>query len=220
MPRNPQANEKVRQDRKAQILDAALSVYVRCGYHGADMEYVSAEAGLAKGLLYYYYKTKQSMFRALFEWATEIGYARYSGFFDEIKDMEPIEKLAGFTRMIYEDAARDPRLIQFSMRLPFDVHAVFAGEGWPAGEQRSAFLMQTLECVIQEGMARGEIPLANSALAASSFWAVFVSNLFHFTKMLRNGGDVHPDDMRYADVIQFCFRGLGVGDEKWRENVK
>ena len=68
-PRKKELNEQIRESRRLQILDAALTVYVRFGYNGADMDAVAAEAGLAKGLVYYYYKTKQELFRAMFQWA-------------------------------------------------------------------------------------------------------------------------------------------------------
>ena len=53
-PRRKELNEQIRESRRLQLLDAALTVYVRHGYNGADMDAVATEAGLAKGLVYYY----------------------------------------------------------------------------------------------------------------------------------------------------------------------
>ena len=52
MPRNPEKNALVREARRKQILDAALTVYIRFGFHGTDMDAVAKEAQLAKGLIY------------------------------------------------------------------------------------------------------------------------------------------------------------------------
>jgi len=75
LPRNPEKNAEVRESRKKQILSATLSVYIRFGYHGADMDIVAKEAGLAKGLVYYYYKTKQELFAELYTQMFNDGYS-------------------------------------------------------------------------------------------------------------------------------------------------
>jgi AcrR family transcriptional regulator len=47
------------------ILDAAASVFSRSGFHKAKMEDISAQAGVAKGTLYYNFKSKSRLFSAM-----------------------------------------------------------------------------------------------------------------------------------------------------------
>jgi AcrR family transcriptional regulator len=51
--------------RRAQILDAALRVFVMRGYHGAHVDHVITEAGVARGTFYLYFKSKHDVFAAL-----------------------------------------------------------------------------------------------------------------------------------------------------------
>jgi AcrR family transcriptional regulator len=54
-----------RDARRDQILGAAAAVFGRLGFEDARMEDVAKEAGIAKGLLYKHFPSKDSLFRAL-----------------------------------------------------------------------------------------------------------------------------------------------------------
>lgn len=220
MSRDPERDEQTRRIRQAQILDAALSVYVQMGFYGTDMDLVAAKAGLAKGLLYYYYKSKQQLFAALFDWVTEQTASAYEGFLAGAHGAPAIEQLAALTWGIFGGAVIDPRQIQFAMRMPFDARAVFGDEAWIAGKQHSALFMSMLAETIQRGMDQGDIPRSDPALAANSFWAVFVANLFHFTGMIHNAGAPQSPAASYMDIVRFCFQGLGVEAETWHRAVQ
>ncbi|MFE6916998.1 TetR/AcrR family transcriptional regulator [Streptomyces rubiginosohelvolus] len=47
--------------RRAQILDAATSVFARLGYHGARMDDIVQASGLSKGAIYWYFKSKEEI---------------------------------------------------------------------------------------------------------------------------------------------------------------
>jgi AcrR family transcriptional regulator len=51
--------------RIAQILDAAASVFARRGFEEARVDDVAAEAGLAKGTVYLYFRSKDALIEAL-----------------------------------------------------------------------------------------------------------------------------------------------------------
>jgi len=51
--------------RRAQILGAAATVFARQGYHGSRMDDIVKEAGLSKGALYWYFKSKEELATAL-----------------------------------------------------------------------------------------------------------------------------------------------------------
>jgi AcrR family transcriptional regulator len=50
--------------RRQAMLDAALGVFSRFGYRKASMDEVAQAAGFSRQGLYFYYKTKQDLFRA------------------------------------------------------------------------------------------------------------------------------------------------------------
>ena len=53
--------------RREQILDVALEVFGRAGYHGASMNDVAEAAGVTKPVLYQHFDSKRALFRALLE---------------------------------------------------------------------------------------------------------------------------------------------------------
>jgi AcrR family transcriptional regulator len=55
----------VSQERKQQIMDAALKVFSREGLHTARMDDIAEEAGLSKGALYWYFNSKDKIIASL-----------------------------------------------------------------------------------------------------------------------------------------------------------
>lgn len=59
------AGQDIGEERRAQILEAALTVFARQGFHQARMDDIAQESGLSKGALYLYYKSKDAIIGAL-----------------------------------------------------------------------------------------------------------------------------------------------------------
>ena len=53
-------------DKRRQILDAAICVLARQGYHGTRVSDIADEAGVAYGLVYHYFKSKDEVLNELF----------------------------------------------------------------------------------------------------------------------------------------------------------
>jgi TetR/AcrR family fatty acid metabolism transcriptional regulator len=62
-----------RVDKRARILEAAILVFARHGYHGARVSDIAREAGIAYGLVYHYFRNKEEILASVFE-------ERWSGF--------------------------------------------------------------------------------------------------------------------------------------------
>ena len=60
-----------RSDKRSRILAAAITVFARSGYHGARVSDIAAEAGIAYGLVYHYFKNKEEILATIFDeqWA-------------------------------------------------------------------------------------------------------------------------------------------------------
>ncbi len=57
--------QRRKEDRPAEITEAAFSTFVEKGYAGTRVEEVAKRAGVSKGLLYLYFKTKEELFKAV-----------------------------------------------------------------------------------------------------------------------------------------------------------
>src|SRR6476646_347281 len=53
------------QDRRAQILDAAIICFAKRGFHPTSMHDISAEAGISAGLNYRYLENKEAVIGAM-----------------------------------------------------------------------------------------------------------------------------------------------------------
>lgn len=57
---------RLRRDKRNLILDAAIRVFARTGYHGARVSDIACEAGIAYGLVYHYFKNKEEILSTIF----------------------------------------------------------------------------------------------------------------------------------------------------------
>jgi AcrR family transcriptional regulator len=58
---------KVVEDRREQIIDAAMHVFAQKGYSNATNKDIAREAGITPGLIYYYFESKEALLYALIE---------------------------------------------------------------------------------------------------------------------------------------------------------
>ena len=57
--------QRRKEDRPAEITEAALNAFAEKGYAATKVEDVAKRAGVSKGLLYLYFKTKEDLFKAV-----------------------------------------------------------------------------------------------------------------------------------------------------------
>lgn len=65
MPRTKEQFEEIRKVSRNKILDAALEVFARDGYHSATVGTIAKTAGISQGLLYNYFKSKDEVLHEL-----------------------------------------------------------------------------------------------------------------------------------------------------------
>ena len=97
-------------DKRRAILDAAITVFARQGFHSARVSDVATEAGVAYGLVYHYFNSKDQMLNELFSerWALLVEASQ------EIRasDLPPRDKLAGVANFIIESYRHEPELMK------------------------------------------------------------------------------------------------------------
>jgi AcrR family transcriptional regulator len=59
------------QERKAEIIEAALALFLENGYEGTSVSMIVSRVGVAQGLFYYYFKSKEDIFEAAMEFYTD-----------------------------------------------------------------------------------------------------------------------------------------------------
>lgn len=65
MSRNKVLNEKIKDERREQILTTALRLFTKRGLAGTRITEISAQTGISQGLIYHYFRSKEEIFTAL-----------------------------------------------------------------------------------------------------------------------------------------------------------
>jgi len=66
-PRTPEQFEEIRESRRKQIMNAALELFASEGYNSCSISQLASHAGISKGLLYNYFKSKEALLVAIIE---------------------------------------------------------------------------------------------------------------------------------------------------------
>ncbi|MEC0174013.1 TetR/AcrR family transcriptional regulator [Paenibacillus favisporus] len=114
MPRTQEENERIRQQAKAKIREAAIDLFMRKGYHATSIDDVSKHAGVSKGLLYNYYKGKEELLGAMVE-------ARIGELIQVMEKAEaletPEEQLKHIVEGAVDNVRRSPEVFRFYLHL-------------------------------------------------------------------------------------------------------
>lgn len=97
-PLNDGQLENIRNERKIQIMRAALKTFAENGIKLTKISLIAKEAGISHGLVYHYFKSKEEVLYESLEWAMELNETRK--YLNELSEMEvsPIEKVRQFTK--------------------------------------------------------------------------------------------------------------------------
>jgi AcrR family transcriptional regulator len=151
------------EERRRQILDAAVRVFARTGYHGSRVGDIAEEAGVAHGLLYHYFTSKEAVLQTIFRenWGALIERFRAV----EAADEPAREKLQGIAKILLRTWRNDPALVTVMVR---EVARSQQLQG-QVEEVREAFAI--VQRVIEEGQAAGDFRSDLDARLAS--WVVY-----------------------------------------------
>jgi TetR/AcrR family transcriptional regulator, fatty acid metabolism regulator protein len=97
-------------DKRRQILDAAIRVFARQGFHSTRVSDIADEAGVAYGLVYHYFRSKDEVLNELFS-------ERWSLLLAAIEEADrdgatPRAKLEAVAKFIIESYRHDPELMK------------------------------------------------------------------------------------------------------------
>jgi AcrR family transcriptional regulator len=97
-------------DKRRQILDAAIRVFARQGFHSTRVSDIADEAGVAYGLVYHYFKSKDEVLNELFSerWSLLLSAIEESDH-EGISPRAKLEAVAGF---IVDSYRHDPELMK------------------------------------------------------------------------------------------------------------
>lgn len=144
----------VTEFRTAGILEAARKVFAKKGFHDATVDEIANAAGLAKGTVYLYYRSKQEVYLS----ALKFGIGQmYAVLVDEVKKVETTEeklKTLIVAKLAYFDENRDFFKIYYSELGRIPTHP-----GGIDSEFKALYLEQArlVESILKEGIRKKAI---------------------------------------------------------------
>ena len=97
-------------DKRRSILDAAVRVFARQGFHGCRVSDIAEEAGVAYGLVYHYFDSKDEILDTLFIERWEVMLEAIAEV--DARELPAREKLHAVASFIVDSYSHDPELMK------------------------------------------------------------------------------------------------------------
>ncbi len=186
-------------DKRRLILDAAVRVFARQGFHACRVSDIADEAGVAYGLVYHYFASKDEVLDTLF-------LERWNVMLELIRDVdaEPIpvrEKLMAIASFIVDSYQHDPDLMKVII-----VEVTRAANSFGQthlGEIRAAYELigEIVAKAQQEGVFKAEI---EARFAAMAFYGAIEQLLTGWIFGLLPHGEEHFERAKWLVVETVC----------------
>jgi AcrR family transcriptional regulator len=158
----------VSEERKAQIIQAAMICLARQGYRQTTMDDIVRESGLSKGTLYWYFPSKDDLFLAILDvWMGELAQAIGMPVATDPTAQRLQAWVSAFTRFAQADPDRVRLIIEFWA----EVHRSRGIEErlGQVYEERALLLAG----IVRQGIERGELRAVDATSVAHAFLAVY-----------------------------------------------
>jgi TetR/AcrR family fatty acid metabolism transcriptional regulator len=152
------------EEKRRQILDAAVRAFARKGYHACRVGEIAEEAGVAYGLVYHYFGSKEDVLQTIFRETWTLMLAR-------IEEMEEegdpaSEQVRKVTALLLRTWKRDPDLVRVLVR-----EVTRSPEQLQQQIEEIGHAYEALERIIRRGQESGEFRSElDPQLAATVFY--------------------------------------------------
>jgi TetR/AcrR family fatty acid metabolism transcriptional regulator len=194
------ARTERRTDRRRQILGAAVKVFAAKGFHAARVGDVAEEAGVAYGLVYHYFSSKDELLETIFRstWTDMLARVREV----EASGVPATEAVRQVTALLLRSWRRDPDLVRVLVR------EVTRSQHVQQGIKEIVDAMEALENIVRRGQESGEFqPDLDPRLAAVVFYGALDEVL---TSWVLGQLPDRDEDIEHAerDVVSLLTGGL------------
>lgn len=190
------------------IFESAIKIFSESGYRGATMDDIAANAGLAKGTLYYHFTSKEEIFNFIVEEGLKI--LQNQVIEVQKMNMGPIEKLIKICK------------IQLTFLYGYtDFFKIVMSQLW-GNESRQDELRQKIRTYINEievniknAMENGQIEKGDIELTAFQFFGSLCSSAIYES--------IHIEKINLENIIdstiRFTLKGIGIDTDSIAYNL-
>jgi AcrR family transcriptional regulator len=159
------------EEKRRQILEAAVRAFARKGYHACRVGEIAQEAGVAYGLVYHYFTSKEALLQTIFRETWEQMLARIREV--EEGDDPAREKVRKVTALLLRTWKRDPDLVRVLVR-----EVTRSPEQLQQQIDEIGHASEALERIVASGQASGEFRTdVDAKIAATVFYGALEETL-------------------------------------------
>ena len=152
------------EEKRRQILDAAVRAFARKGYHACRVGEIAEEAGVAYGLVYHYFGSKEEVLKTIFRDTWTLMLARIAEM--EAEGEPASEQVRKVTALLLRTWKRDPDLVRVLVR-----EVTRSPEQLQQEIEEIGHAYEALERIIRRGQENGEFRSElDPQLAATVFY--------------------------------------------------
>ena len=190
-------------DKRRTILDAAVVVFARQGFHGCRVSDIADEAGVAYGLVYHYFESKEAVLEAIFRdtWGIMLAAIRAV----EETESSPREQLRKTAAIVLRTWRDDPDLVRVLVR-----EVTRRGEQLQREVGEIALAFEALQRIITRGQEAGDFRTDVSPRLAA--WIVYGALEEILTGWVLGQLPAGEDDVERAvtTVVDVAYAGLAA----------
>jgi TetR/AcrR family transcriptional regulator, fatty acid metabolism regulator protein len=189
------------EEKRRQLLDAAVRVFARKGFHASRVGDIAEEAGVAHGLLYHYFESKDQVLEAVFHDNWRVLLARIGSV--EESDEPAADQLRHIAAVVLRTWLHLPDVVRVVIR-EFGRSPELAGR---IGELAQP--INSIARVIERGIERGEFKQVDPRVAATVVYGSIDELLTAWVLDRLPSGE---DDVAAAEqtLVDVSLRGLEV----------
>jgi TetR/AcrR family transcriptional regulator, fatty acid metabolism regulator protein len=136
------------EEKRRQILDAAVRAFAKKGYHACRVSDIAEEAGVAYGLVYHYFESKDAVLEAIFREMWGMMVAAINAV--EHLDDSPREQLRKACAIVLRTWRDYPDVVRVLVR-----EVARSGEQLQREVEEIAHAFHALQRIVERGQARG-----------------------------------------------------------------
>ena len=198
------ASSRQAVDKRRVILDAAVRVFARQGFHTCRVSDIADEAGVAYGLVYHYFQSKDQVLDTLF-------LERWDVLLDAIRETDSLdipatEKLGAIAGFIIESYRHDPDIMKVIIIEVTRAANSFGGAHIGKISEAYELIAGVVRKAQATGEFRSEIP---AEFAVMAFYGALEQVLTGWIFGLLEEGDEAYESAK-AHVVETICRGLAA----------
>jgi AcrR family transcriptional regulator len=198
---------EAKQAKREEILRGAIDLFVRKGFFAGSMNELARELGVAKGTLYVYFESKETLWLAIVEQITEEIGRQLEPIFDA--PHRPLEKIERLARAIFEFYAQNLEICSIMIKIWASTDSSLEADMGEWMRRMYGEYRERLAAILRDGIATGEVRPEIEPLSAASFVLALLDGLI--IQWLAEPVLFNVEKCVQA-FRQVCLVGLAAGD--------